>query len=245
MRIQDVLLALAEMEADGVVDRYASGGAVGATFYLEPVATLDVDVFVAFRAEAVTVRLPGGDAVVNDVSFGIDERTFMGVVGPSGSGKSTLLGALARPNGRTVGTVRYGDHDLYGEYAALRSRIGLVPQDDLLHSELTVDETLWSAAELRFPSDVPKAAGDLRPISGRPPPSALNAAQLAVDLAMQRLAQSPWPVDVAAARAELAKAQADLNALQTNAPGATAVQAGRPAVPLAQQRIAGLPPPRP
>ena len=52
MRIQDALVALAEMEADGVVDRYAIGGAVGATFYLEPVATLDVDVFVTFRAEA-------------------------------------------------------------------------------------------------------------------------------------------------------------------------------------------------
>ncbi len=52
MRIQDVLLALAKMEVDGVVDRYAIGGAVGATFYLEPVATLDVDVFVTFRAEA-------------------------------------------------------------------------------------------------------------------------------------------------------------------------------------------------
>lgn len=52
MRIQDGLLALAEMEADGVVDRYAIGGAVGATFCLEPVATLDVDVFVTFPAEA-------------------------------------------------------------------------------------------------------------------------------------------------------------------------------------------------
>ncbi len=52
MRIQDVFVALNQMEADGVVDRYAIGEAVGATFYLEPVATLDVDVFVAFRAEA-------------------------------------------------------------------------------------------------------------------------------------------------------------------------------------------------
>lgn len=40
------------MQADGVIERYALGGAVGATFYLEPVATLDVDVFVAFRSEA-------------------------------------------------------------------------------------------------------------------------------------------------------------------------------------------------
>lgn len=55
MRIQDVFIALNQMEADGVVDRYAIGGAIGATFYLEPVATLDVDVFVAFRAEAGSV----------------------------------------------------------------------------------------------------------------------------------------------------------------------------------------------
>src|SRR5437899_1536373 len=40
------------MQADGVVERYAIGGAVGATFYLEPVATLDVDIFVTFRPEA-------------------------------------------------------------------------------------------------------------------------------------------------------------------------------------------------
>ena len=36
-----------QMEADGVIGRYAIGGAVGATFYLEPSATLDVDVFVS------------------------------------------------------------------------------------------------------------------------------------------------------------------------------------------------------
>lgn len=39
------------MQADGVIERYAVGGAVGATFYLEPVATLDVDVFVSFQHE--------------------------------------------------------------------------------------------------------------------------------------------------------------------------------------------------
>ena len=55
MRIQDVLTAINQMEADGVIDRYAIGGAVGATFYLEPVATLDVDVFVAFRADSASL----------------------------------------------------------------------------------------------------------------------------------------------------------------------------------------------
>lgn len=51
MNIKETIAAINRMQADGVIDRYAIGGAVGATFYLEPVATLDVDVFIAFRPE--------------------------------------------------------------------------------------------------------------------------------------------------------------------------------------------------
>ena len=52
MNIKQVISTLNQMQADGVVERYAIGGAVGATFYIEPVATLDVDVFVSFRVIA-------------------------------------------------------------------------------------------------------------------------------------------------------------------------------------------------
>lgn len=52
MNIRDTIAAINQMQADGVVERYAIGGAVGATFYLEPVATLDVDIFITFRPEA-------------------------------------------------------------------------------------------------------------------------------------------------------------------------------------------------
>jgi len=51
MSIAQVISVINQMGADGVVDRYAIGGAVGATFYLEPVSTLDIDIFVAFRSE--------------------------------------------------------------------------------------------------------------------------------------------------------------------------------------------------
>jgi hypothetical protein len=44
MAIKEVIAIINQMQADGVVERYAIGGAVGATFYLEPVATLDVDI---------------------------------------------------------------------------------------------------------------------------------------------------------------------------------------------------------
>lgn len=51
MRIQEVITAINQMQSDGVIERYAIGGAVGATFYLEPISTLDVDIFVSFRPE--------------------------------------------------------------------------------------------------------------------------------------------------------------------------------------------------
>lgn len=51
MQIQEVIKTINQMQADGVIERYAIGGAVGATFYLEPVATLDVDIFITFKTE--------------------------------------------------------------------------------------------------------------------------------------------------------------------------------------------------
>ena len=53
MRLKQVIAAINTMRSDGVIERYAIGGAVGATFYLEPIATVDVDVFVSFK------RIPG------------------------------------------------------------------------------------------------------------------------------------------------------------------------------------------
>ena len=52
MDIKEVIASINQMQADGVIERHAIGGAVGATFYLEPVATLDVDIFVGFRAHS-------------------------------------------------------------------------------------------------------------------------------------------------------------------------------------------------
>ncbi len=52
MNIKDTIATINQMLTDGIIEHYAIGGAVGATFYLEPVATLDVDVFITFRPEA-------------------------------------------------------------------------------------------------------------------------------------------------------------------------------------------------
>ena len=52
MNIRNTIAAINQMLADGIIEQYAIGGAVGATFYLEPIATLDADIFVTFRSEA-------------------------------------------------------------------------------------------------------------------------------------------------------------------------------------------------
>jgi hypothetical protein len=51
VNIRDTIAAVNQMRPDGVIERYAIGRVVGETFYLEPVATLDVDIFVTFRPE--------------------------------------------------------------------------------------------------------------------------------------------------------------------------------------------------
>ncbi|MGH9522511.1 MAG: hypothetical protein ACRD3E_08260 [Terriglobales bacterium] len=48
MAIKDTLEVINRMQADGVIEQYAIGGAVGATFYIEPAATVDLDIFVEF-----------------------------------------------------------------------------------------------------------------------------------------------------------------------------------------------------
>jgi hypothetical protein len=54
------LEAINQMQADGVIGRYAIGGAVGATLYLEPAATLDVDIFVTLPAAPDSLLLSLG-----------------------------------------------------------------------------------------------------------------------------------------------------------------------------------------
>ncbi|MFF3213255.1 FHA domain-containing protein [Streptomyces sp. NPDC002886] len=104
----------------------------------------------------------GRKTLLDHVSFPVGATSLLAVVGPSGAGKSTLLGALTGLRPADHGTVFYDGRDLYRDYAELRSRIGLVPQDDILHAQLTVRRALAYAAELRFPQDTAKAEREAR-----------------------------------------------------------------------------------
>jgi ABC-type multidrug transport system ATPase subunit len=112
---------------------------------------------VSLAARDLSVRLPSGKVLLDHVSFPLGERCLLGIIGPSGAGKSTLLGALTGMRPATDGSVLYDNRDLYTHYAELRHRIGLVPQENILHTQLTARRALRYAAELRFPRDTSKA----------------------------------------------------------------------------------------
>ncbi|MBL3669572.1 FHA domain-containing protein [Streptomyces sp. M2CJ-2] len=113
---------------------------------------------ISLDVQDLTVAVDRGRRTLLDhVSFPVGEKCLLAVVGPSGSGKSTLLHALTGQRPADHGTVLYDGRDLYRDYAELRQRIGLVPQDDILHPQLTVRSALSYAAELRFPQDTAKA----------------------------------------------------------------------------------------
>jgi ABC-type multidrug transport system ATPase subunit len=103
-----------------------------------------------------------GRRLLDGIGFALAERSLLAVIGPSGAGKSTLLRALTGVRPADQGTVTYDGRDLYGHYDELRHRIGLVPQDDILHPQLTVRRALSYAARLRFPPDVAAADREQR-----------------------------------------------------------------------------------
>ncbi|OEJ97564.1 FHA domain-containing protein [Streptomyces thermolilacinus] len=118
---------------------------------------------ISLDVQELAVRVDGGRKTLLDgVTFPVGEKALLGVVGPSGAGKSTLLNALTGLRPADHGTVLYDGRDLYRQYAELRQRIGLVPQDDILHLQLTVRRALTYAAELRFPEDTRKAERQAR-----------------------------------------------------------------------------------
>ncbi|GGY15199.1 ABC transporter ATP-binding protein [Streptomyces tanashiensis] len=117
---------------------------------------------VSFSARHLTVTVDGGKQILKDVTFGVPEKSLIGVIGPSGSGKSTLLKALTGYRPANEGDVLYDNRSLYKQFAELRQRIGLVPQDDILHKELTVVKALRYAAKLRFPGDTATAEREAR-----------------------------------------------------------------------------------
>ncbi|MGH3252842.1 MAG: FHA domain-containing protein, partial [Trebonia sp.] len=109
-----------------------------------------------FEAHELQVVINDGGkqkVLLDRITFPLEERSMMAVIGPAGAGKSTLLNALTGKRPASGGNVYYDYRDLYDNYDELRHRIGLVPQESVTHDQLTAKTALGYAAELRFPPD--------------------------------------------------------------------------------------------
>ena len=112
-----------------------------------------IDVFqvtkdVPNRSGAGKVRL------LDEVCLSIQPNEFVGLLGPSGAGKSTLMDSLNGMRPASSGQVLVNNLDLYQHLESLKQSIGYVPQDDIIHRELTVYSTLYYVARLRLSRDI-------------------------------------------------------------------------------------------
>jgi ABC transport system ATP-binding/permease protein len=126
---------------------------------LEPSAARDQDVSlsvsgVSFSVATNRAEQDAGEgewkSLLDDVTFSIPTRSLLAVIGPSGAGKTTLLRAMTGEVRPEQGQVLFNGLDMSVFAGSLADRVGLVPQEDVVHRELTARQALDYAARLRF-----------------------------------------------------------------------------------------------
>ncbi|MDX2305096.1 MAG: ATP-binding cassette domain-containing protein [Microscillaceae bacterium] len=100
--------------------------------------------------------------ILHNINFKVAPGEMVAIMGPSGSGKSTLLRALNGYAPATSGKVFIHGKDLYRNYKLLKQDIGYVPQDDIVHKQLSIYHSLYFAARLRLASDLSKQEIDAK-----------------------------------------------------------------------------------
>ena len=112
------------------------------------------------RVDAVNVsRRVGARQILQELSLSVEPGELVAIAGGSGAGKSTLLEILAGLQPPSVGEVRH-DGVVRGARVSADSRIGYVPQDDIIHLEMPLRRTLRYAARLRLPAGTSAAEAD-------------------------------------------------------------------------------------
>ncbi len=112
------------------------------------------------RVDAVNVsRHLGARQILQELSLSVQPGELVAIAGGSGAGKSTLLEILAGLQPPSGGEVRH-DGVVRGTRVNADSRIGYVPQDDIIHMEMPLRRTLRYAARLRLPAGTSAAEAD-------------------------------------------------------------------------------------
>ncbi len=107
---------------------------------------------VTIEAKDISIAV-GERRLIEKVSLTIYPSEFVGLMGPSGAGKTTLMNALNGYTPPTSGQVLFNGQNLYADYAQFASSLGYVPQDDIIHRDLSVSQALYYTAKLRLPPD--------------------------------------------------------------------------------------------
>src|SRR6185312_11174670 len=113
------------------------------------------------RIDAINITdvVPGSHGatikLLDGISLTIQPNEFVGLLGPSGAGKSTFMNVLNGMRHTSAGMVLMNSLDLYQHLYSLKQSIGYVPQDDIIHRELSCYTTLYYVARLRLSRDVP------------------------------------------------------------------------------------------
>ncbi|WP_163686877.1 FHA domain-containing protein [Mycolicibacterium gadium] len=151
-RVDSALLREGDTVTIGNIDLVFTGGTLARR--TETAAATQTG---GLEVHSVTWTIEGNKTLLDSISIAARPGTLTAVIGPSGAGKSTFAKLVAGYTHPTSGTVSFEGHNIHAEYASLRSRIGMVPQDDVVHGQLTVRQALMFAAELRLPPDTTKA----------------------------------------------------------------------------------------
>lgn len=148
---------------------FINGQRVNSSALLPTGAMIRIGPFTLWRRDDELLLLDGGKQIrltarglvaqtkgkrrLDDISLVVEPGQLVALVGGSGAGKSTLLRTLLGIELLSAGQVHLNGDDLLQNFDTYRTQIGYVPQDDIVHQELTVAEVLTYAARLRLPPD--------------------------------------------------------------------------------------------
>lgn len=107
----------------------------------------------AVKVEFASKKFKNGNIGLHPISFEIRPKTLTAIMGPSGCGKSTLLKMLNGVSANTAGKISLFDLDLERNFEYIKQQIGYVPQDDIVHMELTVYQSIYYSARIRLENE--------------------------------------------------------------------------------------------